>query len=272
MEAFQARPFVHDLSAMRFFTGLTELCIMAQPNFTSLNGLQYCPNLMTLWINECGIKTMGAALKGCKKLKAVHMCNNKIRTIENLDDMPVLEVLWLCNNKITSVDGLSGCPKLRVLWLASNRIKYISTGLDGSTQLAEVNLADNLVGEFKQVLNLGRCETLRTLSFSDPHYGGNPLCNLCNYQTYVLYHLGQLTTLDSMYISRESKQLAEATYMKKKMYYNMRIKTLKRNTNNVIRLVLEKGWCGGCVLFVCFVCLFVCFFFFVVFFSSSLHF
>ena len=36
-----------------------------------------------------------------------------------------------------------------------------------------------------------------------------------------------------MYISRESKQLAEATYMKKKMYYNMRTKTLKRNATNV---------------------------------------
>ena len=46
---------------------------------------------MTLWINECGLKTMGPALKGCKKLKAVHMCNNNIRTIEQLDDMPSLE-------------------------------------------------------------------------------------------------------------------------------------------------------------------------------------
>jgi hypothetical protein len=236
VEAFQARLNGPDLSTMRFFTGLTELCIIYQPTITSLNGLQYAPNLMTLWINECGLKSIGPGLKGCRKLKALHLCANKIRSIEHLDNMPDLEVLWLCENKITQVEGLKGCPKLRVLWLASNRIETVSTGLDGNTQLAELNLADNLVGEFKQVLNLSRCETLRTLSFSDPHYGDNPLCNLCNYQTYVLYHLGQLTTLDSMYISRESKQLAEATYMKKKMYYNMRIKTLKRNANNVIRM------------------------------------
>ena len=88
--------------------------------------LYYCAVLpcktffsVTLWINECGLKTMGPALKGCKKLKAVHMCNNKIRSIEHLENMPALEVLWLCNNKITSVDGLSGCPKLRVLWLGT---------------------------------------------------------------------------------------------------------------------------------------------------------
>jgi hypothetical protein len=38
-----------------------------------------------------------------------------------------------------------------------------------------------------------------------------------------------------MPIPEEGKQLAEATYMKKKMYYNMRIKTLKRNTTNILR-------------------------------------
>jgi hypothetical protein len=95
------------------------------------------------------------------------------------------------------------------------------------------------------------------------------VCALCNYQTYVLYHLQQLARLDSVTIADESRQLAEAaymktnpnpnpnpnpnsnpnpnpnpnpnqaTYMKKKMYYNMRIKTLKRNTSNVIRKGME---------------------------------
>ena len=182
---------------MRFFTGVTELSVMYQRRITSLNGMQYMSNLMTLWLNECGLKSMGPALKGCRRLKALHLCNNKIRRIENLNNMPDLEVLWLCQNKITNVEGLKGCPKLRVLWLADNRIENISTGLDDNPQLAELNLSANLVGEFKQVLNLSRCETLRTLSFSDPHYGDNPLCNLCNYQTYVLYHLGQVSNSNS---------------------------------------------------------------------------
>ena len=64
--------------------------------------------------------------------------------------------------------------------------------------------------------------SLRRLSFSDPHFGDNPVCHLCNYQTYVIYHLTQLTSLDAEGISDESKQLAMAIYLKKKMYYNMR--------------------------------------------------
>jgi hypothetical protein len=34
--------------------------------------------------------------------------------------------------------------------------------------------------------------------------------------------------LDTLHISEEAKAFAEATFMKKKMYYNMRIKTLQR--------------------------------------------
>ena len=40
-------------------------------------------------------------------------------------------------------------------------------------------------------------------------------------------------------LAEETKQLAEATYMKKRMYYNMRIKTLRRNTTNALRRAQE---------------------------------
>jgi antitoxin (DNA-binding transcriptional repressor) of toxin-antitoxin stability system len=91
------------------------------------------------------------------------------------------------------------------------------------------------VGAFKEVCYLARLPNLVDLCFSDPHWGECPLAGLCNYQTYVLFNLQQLTSLDTLVLSDETKQLAEATYMKKKMYYNMRIKTLRRNTSNAIR-------------------------------------
>ena len=51
----------------------------------------------------------------------------------------------------------------------------------------------------------------------EPHFGENPVCALCNYQTYCLFHLQQLKVLDANEIAEEARQLAEATYMKKKM-------------------------------------------------------
>ncbi len=46
------------------------------------------------------------------------------------------------------------------------------------------------------------------------------------FKTYILYHLRAITKLDTLIINDDAKSFAEATFMKKKMYYNMRIKTM----------------------------------------------
>ena len=238
MEIFQLR-INRGLSAVKYFTGLTELVVLCQKTVTNLRGIEACPNLVTLWINQCELKQIDDSIKYLSRLRSLHICSNKIKSIQNLDRLKNLEILWLNDNRITSLNGLQSLSQLRVLWVANNRLTKIGTTLDSNNRLAELNLAGNQIGAFKEVLNLTRTLSLRSLCLSDPHFGDNPACLLCNYQTYVLYHLNQLSSLDTMLISNESKQLAEATYMKKKMYYNMRIKTLKRNTNNVIRKAQE---------------------------------
>jgi hypothetical protein len=46
--------------------------------------------------------------------------------------------------------------------------------------------------------------------------------------------------LDTLVISDDAKSFAEATFMKKKMYYNMRIKTMQRTFSTLGKL-LRKG-------------------------------
>jgi len=53
----------------------------------------------------------------------------------------------------------------------------------------------------------------------------------------VLYHLPALCRLDTLLISEDAKSFAEATFQKKRMYYNMRIKTIQRNTSNILKLL-----------------------------------
>ena len=121
--------------------------------------------------------------------------------------------------------------------MAKNNIESIGIGLDGLSKLRDLNISANRIGNFKEVLNLNRLPNLEICTFSDPHFGENPICTLCNYQTYVLFHLPKLTKLDTMIISEESKNFAETTFMKKRMYYNMRIKTIQRNTSNIMKLL-----------------------------------
>lgn len=108
-------------------------------------------------------------------------------------------------------------------------------GLASNKCLEELNLACNRISSFRDILNLSQLSTLRCLSLADPHFGDNPVCKLCNYQTYVTFHLTQLKSLDIEIISDNAKRLAKAIYLKKKMYYNMRMKTLKRYATNVLK-------------------------------------
>ncbi len=49
----------------------------------------------------------------------------------------------------------------------------------------------------------------------------------------------RLASLDTLLLADETKALAEATFLKKQMFYNMRIKTLRRNARQIIRLAAE---------------------------------
>lgn len=232
--ALHSVPPQTEITNVRFFTGLTELVIMQQITVDAVDGLDACPMLESLWITECSL-TRIQGLSNCTRLKNLHLSTNNISRIENIFMLTELEVLWLNENQIKVVEGLETLTKLKSLWIARNQLETIGTSLDHNLCLKELNLSGNFFGSFRELLNLNRLPVLRSVIFSDPHFGDNPVCNLCNYQTYLLYHLSNLEALDSVVLSEDSKLLAEATFMKKKMYYNMRIKTLKRNTNNVIR-------------------------------------
>ncbi len=56
----------------------------------------------------------------------------------------------------------------------------------------------------------------------------------------MLYHLRNISKLDTLTISEEAKAYAESTLMRKKMYYNMRIKTIERTFSTLSKLI-EKA-------------------------------
>lgn len=77
--------------------------------------------------------------------------------------------------------------------------------LDSLQQLKTLNLSGNLISSFKEILNLNRLPHLDNCNFWDPNYGDNPICHLCNYTTYVLFHLPNLSKLDMKVITDDEK-------------------------------------------------------------------
>ena len=104
MEIFQLR-INRGLSAVKYFTGLTELVVLCQRTVTNLRGIEACPNLVTLWINQCELKQIDDSIKYLSRLRSLHICSNKIKSIQNLDRLKNLEILWLNDNRITSLNG-----------------------------------------------------------------------------------------------------------------------------------------------------------------------
>ena len=206
------------------FPSLRELIVVNQ-GLTEIEGVDKCKLIEKIWLTANFIEQIRLIDK-LPMLRQLYLGTNKIRRIRCLDKCIYLEKLWLDENRIEHIDGIANLAQLVELNLAKNNIECIGIGLDGLVSLKELNLSANRIGNFKEVLNLNRLPNLSICTFSDPHYGENPICSLCNYQTYVLFHLPKLVRLDTMIVSEESKNFAETTFMKKRMYYNMRIKTI----------------------------------------------
>ena len=82
MEIFQLR-LQRGLRDVKYFTGLTELVVIGQRGVTSMRGIEVCPNLVTLWVNECSLKTIDDSVVHLTRLRSMHLCTNKIKHINH---------------------------------------------------------------------------------------------------------------------------------------------------------------------------------------------
>jgi Leucine-rich repeat (LRR) protein len=232
--------FMFNFSRIRclsLFPGLTSLALMQQ-TFRTIEGLDSCVRLESLCLCENKIERIDG-LGTCLRLRELFLHSNQITRIENLEHLTGLETLWLANNRIERIEGLGSLVKLRNLNLARNPICGVGSLLNPNQGLETLNLADTKIGSFKDIAHIARLPKLKELYLSDPHWGQSPVAQLCNYQTYVLFSMGGLRVLDALELFEETKGAAEATYMKKRMYYNMKIKTLQRKTSDGVKLALE---------------------------------
>ncbi|KAL4237983.1 Leucine-rich repeat-containing protein 9 [Mactra antiquata] len=219
---------------LNLFPNLRKLVIINQPLLQRIEGLQHIPKLNELWICECDIKRL-EHFNHVKHLHKLYLYSNKIQVIENLENLTELEVLWLNHNQILNIENISKLSRLKQLNLAENRIEKIGHTLDSCHRLEELNLSGNKISSLRDLTNLMRLPSLQSLCLKDPLYSPAPVSLLCNYSTHVLYHLPSLCKLDTYDVTGKSmNEVAESTVMKKKMYYNMRIRTLFRNLAQVL--------------------------------------
>ncbi|EFJ05452.1 hypothetical protein SELMODRAFT_431559 [Selaginella moellendorffii] len=231
--------FMHTLPricCMSFFPNLVSLSLVQQ-NLGGIHGLHNCPYLEVLRLNENHIQRI-EGLDGCFRLKELYLHSNQISQVRNISHLSSLEVLWLANNQIKKVEGLENLARLRELNLACNTISQLGD-IVNLKLLEHLNVAATGIGSFKEIGNLTRLKFLRDLRFADPNWGSSPIALLHNYQTYILFRMQQLIMLDSEDMAEELKQAAKATYTRKRVYYNMCIKSLQHNRENIASLSVK---------------------------------
>ncbi|XP_044023700.1 leucine-rich repeat-containing protein 9 isoform X2 [Siniperca chuatsi] len=224
---------------LSFFPRLCQLTIVGQ-NIKHIEGFEGCPLLRELWVVQCHLTGI-SGLQNCLQLEKLYLYDNQICEIKNLESQINLEVLWLNNNCITLIQGLNTLQNLKELNLADNNIEKIGHCLDPNVSLQNLNLSGNKISSFKELTLLDCLPNLRELALKDPTSSPNPVCLLCNYATHVLYHMPGLQRLDTYDVSsKQVKEAAESTVMKKMMYYNMRVHTAQRNLAETRLSLMER--------------------------------
>ncbi|KAI9103326.1 hypothetical protein DFS34DRAFT_608297 [Phlyctochytrium arcticum] len=124
---------------------------------TEIGGLADCTNLTRLYLQNNAIEVLSGLHSGLEKLEVLHVHNNKIRRLENLENLKCLQSLKIDHQRLEQGDQfeidsdclLSISSSLRYLTIAGNGIEDIS-GLYSLSELVELDVSSNQVSDAKQ--------------------------------------------------------------------------------------------------------------------------
>jgi len=132
---------VSDLSALRYFTNLTNL------------------NLSWTMYND-GNDVDISALSGLTKLETLSICCDDVADISALAGMVNMKNLWIWGNgRISDISALAGMTQMQSLWIKGNNISDIGA-LAGMTNLNVLYMEDNLVTDITPLSGLTKLTNL----------------------------------------------------------------------------------------------------------------
>lgn len=150
---------VHD-EELAGCTGLTTLDL-------SFNNIRHAPRLpsqktiSTLYLvqNKIAEVQEGDLDWSAGSMKSLELGGNRLRRIEHLEKLVLMEELWLGKNKIRMLENLDTFSYLKVLSIQSNRITKME-GLEGLVALEELYLSHNGLTKIEGLEKNGKLRVL----------------------------------------------------------------------------------------------------------------
>jgi len=112
-----------------------------------------------LRINNAGLTAIPQQINKLMYLTHLELYCNRIRKIENLNNMPNLKRLYLKDNLIVKIENLENLPELQTIYLSKNRIRRIEN-LDNLPKLRELSLKNNWISIVENLDNLYQLEDI----------------------------------------------------------------------------------------------------------------
>ncbi len=98
-------------------------------------------------------------LKDLPRLASLHLYDNRISSIGQLDNLPAINTILLSGNLIESISTLSRFDSLKILALGNNRIHSID-GLGNLNKLERLNLSENQICDLRILRDLKNLQDL----------------------------------------------------------------------------------------------------------------
>lgn len=171
-----------------------------------LASLRHATSLKSLALAGCGLIAVPEGLPA--SLRVLNLAENRIKTLDNLEELRELHLLNLSYNAIESLRGLYRLQNLFELYLAGNSIVKV-TKIFQLHNLALLDLAKNRIGLMEGLIDLAENRHLVVLRIA-----GNPLYRKLYTQSQVRTALSSVTYLDPPCLTDHSayRQLGEEAF------------------------------------------------------------
>ncbi|KAK7121179.1 hypothetical protein R3I93_022312 [Phoxinus phoxinus] len=199
-----ADPYLSDLMMEQLCLSPEKLkTLSGSENLQEVKSLEMCVDTRQDTLDNFGIY-----LPNLTQLK---MNNSLISSVRDLGtSLSLLQVLWLSRCGLTDLEGLPALASLKELYVAYNSISDL-TPVSMLEHLELLDLEGNDVGDLAQLMYLGCCGKLRTLSLE-----GNPVCTCpspgtsevldYSYRSAVREMIPQLSYLDDVPAEEDKPQ------------------------------------------------------------------
>jgi len=170
---------------------ITSICI-DELGLVNISMLRNLTNLKFLSARENKISDV-TILLSCTKLRQIDLGNNEISSINKiLNNLPFIQDLDISFNAVEDVTVESTLQALKSLNISGNRLTSIKS-FRNLTNVKELYLSHNRLGDANELAHLKVCEKLEVLDIE-----GNPLSSKEDCNLFILFHLQQLKSLNGL--------------------------------------------------------------------------